>query len=613
MPAQPEMRKLTAEQLDEQVESIVRFLQLVHPGLTRDSDFRPCVELRPIPRIPKDTLNELADNGKKKELYKLSRSLNLWELTDVSILRLRRWLYAFNGQPCCLYYSVFSYDNNKKFPNKDGVLTAPNRIRSESAEEAEEVALDFDDIGFREYKKLVLDFEQIGIHALWVFTGHGYQAHILLEEPLSDKRLLRHFVYKFRSKGFNADATCVDPARVMRLPGTFNCKCFTDEHYAREIYNPPKCEVVQGTTERYSLDYLIQALDSLPTVSEVDERAFENAHKSSEPAPVATKHTGKTAAPVRTSDLKPVSSASLPEQFKVRKLEYPYINQFDLPDAVEQMLIHVKHGLRNKALGFLIKFLKTQYRLGKDQLLEVLTIWAKYACDPPYNETEFMEDFNRLFYKYEGLGYDPALIKEYGTIDFSEYIRLRKEDIHIPNGFMRDLDKMDATEVRAYLAIRLLEHDEIDATQEKIAEILGISVRSLQVTLKALTARRHCYVKVGSKRGGIPNTYHSDKFVRKDEGFMPLGYNDARAYVNELCENGPRTRATAELKLYLFMRWKFYSGQIFMSQENLALNIGVARTAVTAMVRRMEEKHYIKITKTPVNAALDFCEYILLR
>ena len=66
--------------------------------------------------------------------------------------------------------------------------------------------------------------------------------------------------------------------------------------------------------------------------------------------------------------------------------------------------------------------------------------------------------------------------------------------------------------------------------------------------------------------------------------------------------------------LNLFMLWKFYSGNIFMSQENLGQHIGVARNTVCEIVSRLEEKHFLEIHKSRRNGSFfECCEYVLLR
>lgn len=100
--------------------------------------------------------------------------------------------------------------------------------------------------------------------------------------------------------------------------------------------------------------------------------------------------------------------------------EYPYLDGKAIPPAVGKMLDHTPKGLRNKALGFLIKYLKEQCRLSRDQIQEILAIWAKDACIPCYPEQEFVSDFGRLYYQRRGLLYDSALAAEFGHIDFKQ-------------------------------------------------------------------------------------------------------------------------------------------------------------------------------------------------
>jgi len=253
-----EIIRLSADQLEEQLQTAIRFLSAVHPGLLKQDGFRPAIELRPIPRgISRD----------HESYYSLTWSLNLWDLSEKSVERLRQFLSRHNGQQTCLFYSVFTYDNSKKTLTKKGVPAKTGKITTAGALWAEEIALDFDNITFDDYIELVDRFEAMGLYALWVSSGHGFQAHILLDKPLDDKTLLKKFVYKFRSKGFACDDNCTDPARVMRLPGTFNKKCFKEKKYEAERANPPACRIVQESAERYSLDYILTQLDKLPTVS----------------------------------------------------------------------------------------------------------------------------------------------------------------------------------------------------------------------------------------------------------------------------------------------------------------------------------------------------------
>lgn len=580
MQEQNELLTLLPWQLEEQLETITYFLQSVHPHLNGGEGFRPCVELRPINRGEED--------------YMLSRSLMLWDLQPESIERLRKFLTRHNGQPTCLFYSVFSYDNHTQGKSKASKNSKSSRITTDSALSVSEIALDFDNISFEEYVELVDKFEALGIYAIWVFSGHGYQAHILLDKALEDTDLLRHCVYKFRSKGFDCDPACIDPARLMRLPYTYNCKCFKDEAYEEEMEEPPMCMLKQESGSRYSLNDILEKLDTLPTVSIEDEKeAMKGTRK-------AAKASGKSKA-----------KALGAEEVSFRKVEYPYLSNYELPEAVNKMLAYTPQGVRNKVLGYLIRLFKTQYKLSKSQIYEILTIWAAEACNPAYDTDDLKKDFTRLYYDYHGLGYDTSLVKHFGSIDFQELITLRKKDIRISNQFFRDFKKLDGKVVRLYLAIKMLEHIEEPATTAKLCEVLSISHQALRPTLQELLKSKHGYIKRGNRRLGEPDVYYTHRGYSLQAGYMEYTYNDIKAYITELYDKG--SRAHSELKLYLFMRWKFYSGDIFMSQTKFGENINVAQNTISDIVHRLQAKHFIKIKKVQRYNCFESCEYTLLR
>jgi len=110
-----------------------------------------------------------------------------------------------------------------------------------------------------------------------------------------------------------------------------------------------------------------------------------------------------------------------------------------------------------------------------------------------------------------------------------------------------------------------------------------------------------------------PNTYHSSRMVSNDEGYMKLSYNDILSYISELCEKGGRTRANGDLKLYLFFRYKFRKGDIFMSQTNIGKHIGLEQNSISVSVSRLQERHFIEVEKKRLNTVMEYCEYTLLR
>ncbi len=578
---------LTTDDLTVQLDRIIHFLSVIHPALTAEATSRPCIEIRPILRGKKD--------------FKLSRSLNLWDLSEKSISYLKTFLELHNGEPCCLYYSVYSFDNNADVTTQRGTKGVKGKISSNTALFTTEIVLDFDNIDYKAFKSLSKDIKKLGINPMWVYTGHGYQAHILLNERAYDKNILFYMVHLFRSKGFMCDESCVDPARVMRLPETFNCKCFVDETYANEQESPPKCEIVADSLDRYSLDDIISKLSSLPTINNESEELLTNL------APQQLKISGVEDLSSGKSSKK--ASETDNQMMMLSKLEYPYLNQFSMPTPITHMLAHTDRGTRNKVLGFLIRYFKMYLRLSERQSYDILKIWSENACTPAY--TEFDVDFKRIFHNYNGFNYDGELTKKYGYIDFENLVELRKQDIAIPNNFFEDFPVLDGKAVRAYLAIRLLEHINKPTTQENLTNILKISERALRTTLQDLIKTKHVFLVKANRTKKIPQEYHSTKFVPSSKGSQILSFNDIKAYITELYEDG--SRGNGELKLFLYMRYKFYTGDIFMTQENLGKNIGLKRNSVSVITKKLEEKYFISITKNYLSAGIYSCIYSLLR
>ena len=250
---------LSPVQQEEQLNKILDFLTLVHPSLINNNS-GACVELRPLARN---------QDNVPFVLYK--NSYNTWQLREKDIDILRRWLDARNGYPMCMYYSVYAYDHDKRTLTKSGKVAQKGKITVEAAKFAEELPLDFDHCDEEEMKKYDEMFENIGIRPLWLFSGHGYQAHILLTDKVVGKTL-KYLVKLIRAKGFtHVDPACVDEARMMRLPYTFNAKCFEKRtKYPEERMDPPMCHVVKSSDKRVSLKALIDALESIPT-QDMDE------------------------------------------------------------------------------------------------------------------------------------------------------------------------------------------------------------------------------------------------------------------------------------------------------------------------------------------------------
>ena len=195
---------------------------------------------------------------------------------------------------------------------------------------------------------------------------------------------------------------------------------------------------------------------------------------------------------------------------------------------------------------------------------------------------EFTEDFNRIYHTYGGLPYDSKLASHFGIIPFESDLIISKKDIAIPIDFFADIKNLNGKLIRMYVAIKLLEHAEKEVTQENPASLLGISTRSVRTTLQELTKTNHCYVKKGSSKNKIPNTYHTDIFYDRSLGYSVFNYNDLKCYISELFDD--RKRGNNELKLYLYMQYRFRFGEIFMSQATFGEKLGLKQNSICEIV-----------------------------
>lgn len=575
----------TETELDAQLITIVDFLQQVHPELTNNSYQKSCIELRPINRSGEFNIS-------------LNRSLNLWRLDEKSIDRLRDYLYKHNGQPYCMYYSVFAFDYSKDSYTKSGEKAMKGKITADSAMFTNEIVLDFDGVTYIEFVDLSKKIEKIGIEGIWVFTGHGYQLHILLDSPLYDKgNNVYKLVYLFRAKGFMCDSACVDTARLMRLPFTYNCKFFSHEEYDSEFNNPPLCKIVKESEKRYSYDYIVEQLFSLDTVSELDFDRFANAERVLGPDNQASEEA---------------------ETISLCLTEYPEFLDFDsLPEPIVKMLKQTPMGYRNNALGLLIKYFKQYLMFGKEQIASILNTWAEQACEPAYNHIDFQKDFERLYHS-GGLNYSSELAKQFGYIDFENQIQLHRDNkVFISNTIFQNLSVISGNALRAYLAVKILEHgneadeeNETPITINEIADVTGMSLPTLKRVLPTTKKLNLLYVKQGVKRNGEPNTYHSNKFSVTDAGFKALSVNDLEVYLS----TSKRLKLSdSELKLYLFMLYKFYTKERALSLDKIGQHIGVTKSVVSRMVASLRKKKYIKVEKIYKDNIVFFNKYTLLK
>lgn len=561
---------LTGEQEQEQLTTILDFLKLVHPSLKRDGN-KAFVELRGIARDYDAVPFHVRNN-----------SYNTCSLRGKDIDILKAWLSKHNGLPTCLYYSVYTYDRWMKTFTKAGKEAQDGKITETAALYCEELPLDFDHIGEKDMKQYDAMFASVGIEPLWVSSGHGYQCHILLTDKISDQSMMQYLVHLVIAKGFaHVDPVCVDKARVMRLPGTFNCKCFEKStKYPEERQNPPRTAIVKLTTKRMSLNGLVDALNTLPTVD------WEEQVKALDIYEQAEQNRLDAQAPAEEKEhLKPLYSGALEAA----------IASDGFPLAVKRALTYTPQGFRAQTLAFLMYFLNRYLKFSATAIREDLKIWAEEACVPA------LENFNEVFSSsWPGTGkYDlKKLSKQHGFFELKTYGHINSE-LYIPNKLLAEISKVGMQSITVYLGLLMAEHDGLQGTIANVSACSSTCSRATRKGLKTLVSKGYVRFIAGNRRGGTPDIYSVSKIQAPGNGYLAVNFLAAKQYV---------TLPSAELCLFLLLRQNcLYKTDAIINQTVLSQKLGCDRTYVCACMKSLAKRKFISVEHTYIDKVMYRC------
>lgn len=402
--------KLTTEQLAEQTENIFRFLQLVHPELIRTKEGLKlphgvgqrdlAIELRPLKRgvkIPSTFNHRLYNFGEKqKEAFKKF------------LERINKEDYDF-----CCYYSVYSFNSTIMAVSQSGNVSKKwnNKVCLKNAVGTSILIADWDNITEEEFKKYKQIFLNLGIETIDIFSGHGYQQIVLLDNYITDLELLKKYTNLLYKKGFPVDLKIKDPARIMRLPYTYNCK------------NPDniiKTYISTYTEKRYKLEDIFNRLDTLPNVKlELDVAEEIKAAKKTKKTTINNNKEVDTSIlinnTVKTKFVKePLTDIELQEL-------YPMLNIPETENAIKLMLSGFQNGYANSVLMFLTLYYKEQ-GYTKGLIISIINILKeldtyKYA----WPDLNVKSEVDRFYFAkdYTSKAVFFVELKEFGYIEYS--------------------------------------------------------------------------------------------------------------------------------------------------------------------------------------------------
>lgn len=569
--------KFTDTQIEKQLNKQIKFLRAVYPWLSDDNYQDGCIELRPI---------------KRDKEAKYVRSFNTWHLGEKDINSLRNFLKLINGQGYCLYYSLFTFDYTKTSGKQKGKINNNNALYTSV------LAMDFDDITWEEFQIEKQKLINLGIETIDIFTGHGFQSLILLKEKIFDKEIIKKFTELIISKGFKADETITDCARVFRMPYSFNCKSLDvkNKHFNQGV--KPTTDI-SWTEKRYHLVDVFKALNTLPTVIEQTNPLTEIDVKTikTEPVTIAEKK-------LELDKIKEIKNIKI-ENLSTLYGEYIYVER--LPEPIQKMLQGTQSGLRNKVMLFVIPFLRNSLGLNIQTIKGILTIWGS-LCTPNLNKEHIEKEVDRI-YKYGFKGqqgkYTEELRKAYGYLEFNKFTRQNK--ILIPNSIFSEFDVICDGAIKIYLSLKLAEQvDGIkEFTQKEIEDISQISRRTFFRNITDLISMGYVCKKRANRRNGEEYIYYMNPYFSSINGFTMLENAVVQLMLNNLTDG--------EIKLYSYLCFMIGSNKsdCWASQKYLAKKIGKkGQNAISMMTDNLQLKKYIT-KKTIDKDGVKHCIYNL--
>lgn len=612
------------KEIEKQVDGIFEFLKMVHPTAAEERFHHP-IEIRFLHR------NEEGTKG--------LHSCNLFGLNEKSKLHLISKIEEYADKSICMYYSAFKYDQSYECElkrtarngRKYTIIGKPQKIQKASALGTQELAMDFDNINYEEFTVYKNILNSLGIEFVIVFSGHGFQSHILLDRYYEDPTLFEVFTGKLKKLGFNIDTVIVDPSRVLRLPYTVNFKEF--DRQKNKIGSPVAVEtsIIESTEKRYSVDFVFAKLDELiekrnQLLEEEQDNMIDdfisivapewNEDNSGTSTAVVDEKAEKKASKPKKEETKQKEKKKTEHTVKTEKYFaelYKHIKFEKLKSQIKAILMGVDEGVRNDALLFLLPFLRNELGLTLNQATETLKIWGE-NCSPRYLPDFVALEVERLW-EYNNKAtygkYTNGLEEIYGKLDIIHAV-VSDRQIAIENRLFRVIDKLEGPALKIYLTMKMMEKEENkkEFTKEEIAERAEITIRTVTngmqslVLTKLINKKKSVKKQDGEKVTFSINTLGTDKY-----GFTKIETATVELMII-------KKLSKYEFAFYVFMcakTWSSTESILFMSRESIAEAIGSSsETTISKITDKLAKLKFIRKETDKMGKTL-ICKYTLLK
>lgn len=506
-------------------EELYNFIVDTHPQV--NNDFNQCVDIKAVFRTAGKYVkpNKIFYSNSKKQREELQKFV---DTLDAS------------GRAYCLYYSVYTFNPEDK-----------KTITKDNAQSTQILCADLDHITKSEFAPILDKLKKNGLEPNYsIFSGHGFQLIYKLDKPSTDKELLAEFTEAMKANGYPVDEKIKDCARVMRLPYTINNK---------DPEQPVKTYIYSTHEGAYSLQEIKNKL------------GMKKQQETAKKAPKC----GKT----EVQDFTAYDDEFLQQT-------YTCISTDRLQAPIKAVLMGFRNGYTDKQIRGIVLYLRDYEGVELDAIISTVQTLASIDT---FNYTgDVIPDITRkvksLFYHFDyKFNYDD--LKEFGSMRGKAVDR---SELKLHNSPLKE----DISNKAFYVYLRLLLEQKykhkIAFTINEVSKTCNISERNIRARLEELAKSGLVDKRRAHKTKGGKYVYTISKFgIDKAQGYTRINIYVLSDFIKAVDD---KIINETVLKFLLYMKRVAQGIEgIEISQEEIAKQLNIKRTAVTMLWAKVEE------------------------
>lgn len=576
--------------LHEDVEIIWNDICRLHTELADGTPGEHCVEIRPLMR--KANLKGRHDVAIK--------NFHLWRADSETKERFAEWINSdIRNQGCCLYISVYCFDSAIRVLKENGSEYRAYTINKHNQLYTRVMVVDLDHVTESENNRFDSVMEQLSIPYQSIQTSeNGFQKRFYLQDQVEDSFALSIFAKLLINKGFKVDPKVINRGQVVRLLGSVNNKVFSLKHKRDKQF---AVKLIKDTDKKIAFKELLNKINSLPNCA---FPKYNNLNLMNV----------KDAVAVKKDNFKPIAYYNedvFIEHYKNIIPEH-YLN--DIQKPIRFMLTDTNDGYTDAVVMFIIPYFKNTLKLSFEQTKAIMDKWAEL------NGYDEQDKYERIYYtEYKkGFGvYTTELQERYGSISFNKnydtIIKINDNTANLKPAIFDEkiYPELDKTALKVFIGF-LFEHKASGKITWSIKEVMDFNNISKPTTIKAL---KHlvekdfvsCLEKFKTKNEGNEYTLTKTYVALKTERRLEFTLTQLREMNQALKGN--------EIKVFIYMRFiilKCTNGEYYGNQSDIAKAVGMTQQAVSIVLKSLNKKRFINISKVKINNITESNLYTLL-